>query len=158
MSISCDLISQGRLAAFPSPTLAVANKKLLIVPRRSIQRQVICIISGCEARQISNVFAQCEMSVYSQIRKWSVGVVLLCERFAGRCEVVQVFLGPPVGKATLSIELAACVVKTVADLMTDGRSKRIACSMSRKNAPNRPFESPSNQVRTAASLALILSW
>src|SRR2546428_12773216 len=59
------------------------------------------------------------MSVHRQIGEGLVGVILRRERFARSSEVFEIVLRPPVGEATLSVELASLIVEAVADLVTD---------------------------------------
>src|SRR2546427_12919758 len=59
------------------------------------------------------------MSVHRQIGEGLVGVILRRERFARSREVFEIVLRPPVGEATLSVELASLIVEAVADLVTD---------------------------------------
>src|SRR5215831_11258122 len=64
------------------------------------------------------------MSVDRKIREGPIGVELRRESFAGRLEMLEVFLRPPIGKPALGVKLAALIVKTVTDLMADNSSNR----------------------------------
>src|SRR5437879_4404196 len=128
VSISSNLSPQRCLAYLGSPTLAEANKEPLIAAeailhdvRCCFEREPISIVSRQKAGHVRDVFAKRLMPVHSQIRKRPVGVELRRECLARGLEVFEIFLCPPVGEPSLRIKLAALVVKTMADLMTDGR-------------------------------------
>src|SRR6185436_1888202 len=92
--------------------------------RSPIQRQTISIVSCRKSRQIGDVLAERQVTVYRQIRERPVCVVLRSKSLTGSLEVIEVFFSPPVCEAARSVKLAALIVKAVADLVTDRRANR----------------------------------
>src|SRR5437588_428972 len=77
-----------------------------------------------QSRQIRDVFAQRLMPVHRQIRERMISVILCGQRLAGRLEMLEIFLRPPVGEPAVRIELAPLIVEAVTDFMTDDRPHR----------------------------------
>src|SRR5262249_34105919 len=90
--------------------------------RFSMQRKPVCIIGTEESCNIGDILAQSLMPIHRKVRKRSILIELRREGFSRGLEVIEVGLGPPVGKPALSIELTPLIIKAVADLVTDDSS------------------------------------
>src|SRR5207244_10033462 len=71
------------------------------------------------------------MSVHGQIGKRTILIVMSGQRLTRGFEVIEIFLCPPIRQTALRIELAALVIKAVADFVADDCSNRtvVVCSI-----------------------------
>ena len=94
MSVGCDLPTDEFLAGLASPALREADKKVLVVRRPAVERQLIRIVGGSQTCKVGNALAQDLLTVDGEIGQRLVGVVLRGERGACGSEVLEILRRP----------------------------------------------------------------
>src|ERR1700733_7848893 len=126
MRVSFDA-HDGRVLAHPClPGLCPAHVEALLarqtVDHRSpaaCKTYAICAKRHREAGIVRNVLAERQGTVDAIARNGFVGAVLACECRRPGSEPLMILLREPVAKVSLGVKLAALIVKTVADLVSD---------------------------------------
>src|SRR4029078_1291148 len=113
VSVGQNELAQQGFAHLAAPRLSEADEKFLIAREAGRRRRFsaassrlpVRIGGGVQAREVSDGFAQRQMTVDVEIGKRNVGVVLRHEFGRGGLEMREVFLCPPVAQLTGCVEL-----------------------------------------------------
>ncbi len=85
---------------------------------------MIGFVSGSEAGQIRDAFAQLLLAIEAQPRQRLIGAELIGERRARCFEMLEVRRSPPVTQLAAGVEICAGIVEAVADLVADRGADR----------------------------------
>ena len=86
---------------------------------RISQRKFVSLVSDRHAAEVRDILSECQLAVQLAARKRFIRFILSDQSPRQFIERFAIFLGPPVREISIAIILAAFIVKTMADLMTD---------------------------------------
>src|SRR5205823_9155997 len=108
----------------PTEEEALLGAKAVSVRRPRFARQGFFIrsIGDRQSTQVGDALPQNQLAILVQVAVDDVGVELIGNAGSARLEILQVLRAPPVFQVALTVELAAMIVKTMGDFMSDDRS------------------------------------
>src|SRR5687767_14259771 len=129
VGIDGEQLLQQLVAILGAPDLAVAQEEALIAGeavdhrrRLAAQRHLVGVVGDGEAGQVRDILAEGQLAVHLHARQRLVGAILGDHLVGQLLEGGDVGLAPPVGEIAAGVELAALIVKMMADLMADDRA------------------------------------
>src|SRR6266481_9732755 len=108
----------------PTEEEALLGSKAVSVRRPRLARKGLLIrgVGDRQSAQVGDALSPNQLAILVQVAVDDVGVELVGDTGGAGLEILQIFRAPPVFQVALAVELAAVVVKTMCDFMSDDRS------------------------------------
>src|SRR6266481_561319 len=108
----------------PTEEEALLGSEAVSVRRPRLARNGLLIrgVGDRQSAQVGDALSQNQLAILVQVAVDDVGVELVGDTGGAGLEILQIFRAPPVFQVALAVELAAVVVKTMCDFMSDDRS------------------------------------
>src|SRR3954464_1502606 len=110
MPIREDLLTKSVFAGFRRPVLGECDEELLFgrkaalgSPRCALERSVIAVEGGGDARNVGDVLSERLLTIESEVGERLIGAVLFGEGLGSFLEVLEVGGGPPIAHSALGV-------------------------------------------------------